>query len=215
MSNGGIVLLATAVLLVLWGIGAHNRLVRLRSALTQAWAPLDAQISRRHALALEIVAVLDAPQAEEPAGDEIVRAALQTLDAAARQAVAATAHARLRASAAGALQSLSLAEQVLSGALRPVPVLIDAAGGATEETGFLGRTEDLWRRLQEIQAQTRFVRVAFNDAVGAYNAAIDEMPTRLLAGPFGFRPAAALQVQDVEMRPPDLTDPAAPRTAGP
>jgi LemA protein len=197
------VLSATGVLLVLWAIGAYNRLVGLRSAVAQAWTPLGSHLARRHALALEICTLLGGPEAEAAMGDDIGRAALQTLQAATRQAAAAAAHTRVRTAAAGPVLSLALAEQVLNGALRPFPVLMSARFEALEGAGVIVQARALLLALHELHAQLRFTRLAFNAAVGAYNAAIDELPTRLLAGPLGFRPSAALLAQDQDLRPPD------------
>ena len=47
MTTGQIVLIATAALLLFWGVGAYNRLVSLRAAMAAAWSPIDAQLRRR------------------------------------------------------------------------------------------------------------------------------------------------------------------------
>ncbi len=190
MSTAGIVALAAIALLVFWAVGAYNRLMRLRAAVIAAWGPLDAQLRRRQALAVELAERL----AAEPAmADEVGRATLETLAAATRQAQSATDHAQVRPARAGAIQSLGLAEGVLDGALRPLAVLIEARPQLLDgpETG--GHLRGLLDALRDCDAQLAFARRLFNDAVRGFNAAVHELPTCLLAGVYGFKPAATLQ----------------------
>lgn len=190
MSSTRIVLFAVAALLAFWIVGAYNRLVRLRGAAVAAWAPIDAQLRRRQALAFELAELLAGQHGMD---DAVGRATLQSVIAATRQAQAAADHARVRPASAGAIQSLGLAEQVLEGALRPLHVLIAARPGLHEPPALGERVHALLESLQDADAQIAFVRRVFNTAVLAYNAALHELPTRLLAGLFGFRPAAPLQ----------------------
>ena len=98
MSTSRIVFAALSALLLFWGVGAYNRLVSLRSAVTAAWAPIDAQLRRRQALAFDLATAL----AELPAmSDEVGRSTLQTVVAATRQAQAAADHARCARAAPG------------------------------------------------------------------------------------------------------------------
>lgn len=192
MDSTGMSLLAFAALLGFWMVGAYNRLVRLRSAVLGSWQPIDAQLRRRQALALELAELLTGPEPLEGMADEVGRATLQTVLAATRQAQAATDHALARPSSAGAIQSLGLAEQVLEGALRPLRVLIEARPGLFGVPDRGERAQALLLELQDAEAQLGFVRRLFNEAVAAFNGAVHELPTRLVASLFGFRPAAPL-----------------------
>ncbi len=190
MSTSGIVFIALAALLLFWGVGAYNRLVSLRSAVTAAWAPIDAQLRLRQALAFDLATLLaELPQM----ADEVGLTTLQTVVAATRQAQAAADHAQGRPSSAGAIQSLGLAEQVLEGALRPLGVLVRARLAKPGEPLVAERLQALLQGLQEAEGQIAFARRVFKEAVGSFNGAVHELPTRLIAGLFGFRPAAPLQ----------------------
>jgi LemA protein len=190
MSTSTTVLLVLVALLGFWAVGAYNRLTRLRGAAISAWGPLDAQLRRRQALAIELAERL-APQ---PAmDDEVGRATIETLTAATRQAQAATDHAQVRPTRAGAIQSLGLAEGVLDGALRPLAVLIEARPQLLDDPEAGAHLRGLLESLRDCDAQLAFARRLFNDAVRAFNAAVDELPTCLLAGVYGFKPAATLQ----------------------
>lgn len=193
MSSTGLALLAAAALLVFWVIGAYNRLVRLRSAVLGAWPPIDLQLRRRQALADDLAELLSGPDPLDGMADDVGRATLQTVTAAARQARAAADHALLRPGNAGAIQSLGLAEQVLEGALRPLRVLIEARPALlAHEPSLREQLQALLLALQDAEAQLAFVRRVFNEAVASFNGAVHEMPTRLVASLFGFRPAAPL-----------------------
>lgn len=190
MGTANIVTLTAIALLVFWAVGAYNRLTRLRGAAISAWGPLDAQLRRRQALAIELAERL----AAEPAmDDEVGRATLATLTAATRQAQAATDHAQVRPTRAGAIQSLGLAEGVLDGALRPLAVLVEARPQLLDEPEAGAHLRGLLESLRDCDAQLAFARRLFNDAVRAFNAAVDELPTCVLAGVYGFKPAATLQ----------------------
>lgn len=193
MSRTALALIALAALLGFWSLGAHNRLVRLRQAIVQAWVAVDAQLQRRHALARELAERLAVPEARPAVGDELAVAAVQMLAAAARQAETAATHARTRAASAGAIQSLALAEQVLDNALRPLALLIHARSRKLQRAGLHDALRELLQREPEIEGQAAFARRLFNTAVAEFNRAIDEMPTRLLAGPMRFTPAAGFQ----------------------
>ncbi len=191
MSPGQSALFALAALLVFWGVGAYNRLVRLRGAVVAVWAPMDAQLRRRQALAFELAGLLAAQTVMD---DAIGRATLQALAAATRQAQAAADHALVRPSRAEAIQSLGLAEQVLDSALRPLRALIDSRQAHFEGDETAPRVQALLQALNEADTQLAFARGLFNDAVAVFNVAVHELPTRLLARLFGFLPAAALPV---------------------
>jgi LemA protein len=198
VSRTALVLIALAALLGFWCLGAHNRLVRLRQAIQQGWGAVDAQLQRRHALARELAERLAVPEAQPAVGDELARSAMQMLAAAVRQAETAAVHARTRASSAGAIQSLVMAEQVLDNALRPVALLIHARSRRLQRAGLHEALRDLLQREPEIERHAAFARRLFNAAVADFNRAIDELPTRLLAGPMRFVAAAAFQAEKPE-----------------
>ena len=179
MSSTQITVVAGAAVLVFWAVGAYNRLMQLRSGILRRFVPLDQQLGLRHALLQRQVDVL-APLLPAHADT------LSALRAACSQAQSATAHARNHPGAAGALNSLRLAEDILldtRARLPPAPVPVPAAGAELAELG---------PQLAAAEAALQFARSRFNDAVLEYNRAVQQFPTRLLAGLFGFRLAGAL-----------------------
>ncbi|NMM78018.1 LemA family protein [Acidovorax sp. SRB_14] len=164
-------------LALFWAVGAYNRLVRLRSAVLQAFGGLDAHFVRL----LAMLAEYDAAQAGAPA--QSLREALQ---AAATQFTASLAVARARPLHADAAAALSTALTVL-----------EAAWAGTEHPDPPppppGPAVPPWaQRWEQHAAQNTPAIVQFNDAVAQYNAAIAQFPAQLLAWLFGFQAARAL-----------------------
>ena len=163
------------VVAVCWMVGAYNRMVSLRNALVARFAAIDALCLERHALIERQVELLATALAG--AGPR-----LDALRAAARQADAARAHARARPGAASAVTSLRVAEEILADARARLPVQTMAGAELPEINA----------KLASGDTTLSFARSEFNAAVAAYNAAVGQFPTMLLAWLFGFRPGAML-----------------------
>ena len=175
MTTAQIVGSVGAAALLFWIVGAYNRLVQLRAALVRQFAPVDEQFRQRQALLLQLLGELEAALAGPEPRLDALRAACQQLDA-------ACAHARQRPGAAGAITSLRLADDILSETRARVPAPIEPGAGLAELQSGLGASD----------ATLAFARRQFNDAVTEYNRAVQQFPTVLLVGLFGFRPAGAL-----------------------
>ena len=173
MTGTELAVAAGTAVLVFWVVGAYNRLVRLRNALVSRFAGVDDLYRRRHALIEEQLELLSAALAS--AGPR-----LDALRAACRQADAARAHARLRPGAVGAVTSLRVAEEILADARARLPVQSVAGVDLRQLNG----------RLAESDNALAFARREFNQAVEAYNVAVRQFPTALLARLFGFATAA-------------------------
>ncbi len=179
-------LLLALALLLFWALGAYNRLVRLRAAVTRAFAALDEQLVRQLLLIQGSLpeAVRDGLPPGAEAG-EPATAAWQRLHAAGEQFALALAAARTQPLDAMAISALVLAHEALrtawSGALADA-VPADAVPSAQ-------RLQQRWMRLLH---QALPLRTAFNEAAQAYNQAIRQFPAALLARAFGFRAAGTL-----------------------
>ena len=169
-----------AALLFFWGIGAYNRLVRLRAAVVKAFAALDEQLVRQ---LVWVQGCLPEPmrggaQTEPGELQDEVTAAWARLHAASEQFAVALAQLRAQPIDAQAMASLRTAwGTALQDAVPP-----DAVPSAE-------RLQSRWMRLLH---QALPLRTAFNDAVGAYNQAIAQFPASLLARLVGFRPAGTV-----------------------
>jgi LemA protein len=106
--------------------------------------------------------------------------ALETLRAACLQTDMARAHAKAHPGAPGAITSLRLADDILADARSRLPV--QSVGGVDMST--------LNAELGAADTALAFARRQFNDAVLAYNHAIRQVPTRLIAAIFASHPPA-------------------------
>jgi len=168
-----ILLWSFIAVLLFWTIGAYNRLVRLRGAIVRQFVPVEAQLVQRQELlqqqldALAPVLLNATPR-------------LDALRAACQQCHAACAHAKVRPGAAGAITSLRLAEDILADARARLPV--QSVAGVDLSA--------LNAQLVSADMALAFARRQFNDAVVEYNDAVQQFPTLLIVGLFGFRVAA-------------------------
>jgi LemA protein len=173
--------LAAAAVLVFWAVGAYNRLVGLRNAIAAAWSQLDEQLRRRGAVIEPLVGALRAHLPYEEATFDAVLAAEQQLQ------IAADA-VRSRPARAPTALNFVTAEGVLASALarlgppieQHAPLREDAAVGAALV------------ELHDTDLHLALARRGFNAAVEAYNAAVRQFPTRLLAQLFAFEEAGRL-----------------------
>ena len=165
---------AIGAVVAFWIVGAYNRLVRLRSDLVARFAAVDERYRQRHALLegqLDLLSTALAAAAPR----------LDALRAACRQADAAREHARARPGAASAVTSLRVAEDILADARSRLPV----------QTVVGTDLADLNARVATSDTALAFARTEFNAAVAAYNEAVGEFPTILVARLFNFPAAAA------------------------
>jgi LemA protein len=167
---------------VFWGVGAYNRLVRLRNVIGNSFAQIDVQLKRRYDLIPNLVEVARKYAAHE-------RETLEAVTAARNQAKAAADVARSRPAAAGAVTSLAMAEQVLGGAMSKLMALVEAYPELKADQSL----RELAEELTSTENKVAFSRQLFNDATLDYNNAAQQFPTSLMANLFGFREAAMLQ----------------------
>ena len=175
MSQNQIIGAIVAAVLLFWAVGGYNRLVQLRGTVRQRFVPVFEQVMHRHTLLLQQLDAL-APVLTNAAPR------IDSLRAACSQVEAACAHARPRASVAGAVTSLHLAEVILGEARSRLPV--QAAAGID--------LTDLNASLAAADAALAFARDRFNEAVTEYNQAVRQFPTRLLALLFSFQHGGTL-----------------------
>lgn len=166
------VVLGLVAVLVLYAIMVYNRLVALRQGTGQAWADIDVQMKQRLDLIPNLVETVKGYAAHER----------QTLDAvvAARNTVA---------QAAGP-QASAAADTLLTGALRQLFALAEAYPDLKANHNFL----ELQRELSDIENKIAAARRFFNNAVGEFNAAIEQFPAVLFARPLGFAPREFFEV---------------------
>ncbi len=168
-------------LLVFWAVGAHNRLVRLKHAIAQAFGPLDVQLKRRYELIFQLIEAARKYLQQEPG-------TLDALLAARNQARSANDALRSRPANAAAVSVLVAAEQALDGSLRQLFALAEAHPELQADPTLRELREELGRT----DNKAAFACQAYNDAALAYNNAQGQFPALLIARLFGLAPSALL-----------------------
>ena len=188
---------ALTLILGFWMVGAYNRLVRLRQAVHAAFQTLEPPLRERHEALIVLAEVMRPVMAARADGAGVVEAVL----AATRQADAALEIAHPRPVEASLLSGVVRAERVLRRALEAEGPALQAAMAVPEGQAPSGPPEplalarDAWKRVEAAQAQTAFAARQFNEAVARHNEAVEQVPTRAVAGLFRFGPAAPFDVE--------------------
>lgn len=180
MSSAQIIGWAVAAVLVFWAVGAYNRLVSLRNDISRAFVPVDAQIRERHRLIEQWVEALRPSLQDAKVLDGVI--------AASGQLQAACDVVRGRPSAARPMASLRLADETLADARERVRSELPSR---PEQLARLGVAE-LTEELANADNTLGFARRQFNLATQHYNESLDQFPTWVIAGVFGFRGAGTL-----------------------
>jgi LemA protein len=176
MPTSPVTWIAVAVLLF-WGVGAYNRLVRLRGEANTAFGELEAQLQRQ-------VELVDALVGDEP--ESIFEGAQSSfwggLQGAASQLRASLASARHRPLDPERIAALGSAQRVLAVAWDRAERddAHDLAGARLPET--------LTAQRSQLTSLCIAAAGRFSRAVEQYNDAIAQFPAVLLALLFGFKP---------------------------
>ncbi|TNF58960.1 MAG: LemA family protein [Burkholderiales bacterium] len=175
------VLLAVAAVVLFWGVGVYNRLVRLKNAIANAFGQIDVQLRRRYDLIPNLVEAARKYLAHESQTLEAVIAARNQARAAEQTAAGSPLNA-------GALGALMGAEQVLGGALGRLFAVAEAYPDLKADQTI----RELSEELSSTENRVGFARQAYNDHVLEFNDAAAQFPAVIVARLFGFLPQAML-----------------------
>jgi LemA protein len=184
----GWIVLGSLVLLIILLIGMYNNLVRLAAQCDNSWADIDVQLKRRYDLIPNLVETVKGYAAHEQG----------TLDA--------VINARSRAMSATSPADKGQAETILSGALKSLFALAEAYPQLRAVESFTS----LQSSLSQIEDAVQNARRYYNAVIRDLNTKIQQFPTNVLAGMFGFRTreyfeitsSAEREAPKVSFRPP-------------
>lgn len=159
-----IVLAVVLVALVLWFVGAYNRLVKLRNQSREGWAGIDVQLQRRADLVPNLVDTVKGYAAHETEVFDNITSA--------RAALAGAQGPKETEAAATAFDS----------ALRGLLAVAEDHPELRASDNFV----DLQRQLSEIENELSLARRYYNATVEDLNTAIETIPTNIVAGIAGF-----------------------------
>jgi LemA protein len=185
MTTTTLVSIAVLALLVFWAVGAHNRLIRLKNTIANAFGQIDVQLKRRYDLIPNLVEAARKYLSHESA-------TLEAVIAARSRAQGASDAVRSRPANAEAVMALASAERALDGSLGR----LFAVAEAYPELKADSTIRELSEELTSTENKVAFARQAYNDTVLDYNNAQGQFPALLITGLFGFKPAAVLQATE-------------------
>jgi LemA protein len=184
-----IVAVIVVLAVVLWVVVTYNGLVRARNAYRNGFAQIDVQLTRRHDLIPNLVEVAKG----------YIRHERETLEAVIRArtaAISAQAQASGNPGEPEAMRDLSGAENMLTQTLGRLFALTEAYPDLKANQNMMQLSEEL----TSTENRVAFARQSFNDQVMSYNNRRETFPGSLIAGRFGFRAAALLEVDTPEAR---------------
>jgi len=181
---GGLIIL---FFLVMFVIGAYNRLVALRNRYKNAYAQIDVQLKRRYDLIPNLVETAKGYIKHE-------RETLENVTKARNIAYAAAQTAAANPGDASAMKSLGSAETGLAGTLSRLMMVSESYPDLKANQNMMQLTEELTSTENKIS----FARQAYNDSVMTYNTQREVFPANLIANNFNFAPAELFVIDKPE-----------------
>ena len=172
--------LIPALGLIAWLVFTFNKLVRMRNQSRNAWADIDVQLKRRYDLIPNLVETVKGYAAHE------------------KETFEAVVEARNRAMAAQGPAAKGPAEGQLGRALGSLFALAEAYPELRAAENFL----QLQETLSEIEEALQNARRYYNAVVRDLNTAIEQFPSNLVAGLFGFTFADFFRIEAAEREAP-------------
>lgn len=180
MSPSLIVILILAAFIVIYLIGVYNTLVMQRNRVREAWSDIEVQMKRRYDLIPNLVETVKGYAAHESGTLENV---IQARNMA------------MQANVPGAnLDTIAQSETALTGTLKSLFALREAYPDLKANQNFMHLQEELTDTEDKMQASRRF----YNSNVMTLNTKIEQFPSNLVAGTFGFQKEEFFKLGDNE-----------------
>jgi LemA protein len=179
-----IVLVVVIAVVAFAVIGIYNGLVRLNVQAANAWSDIDVQLKRRHDLIPNVVETVKGYASHE------------------RSTLEAVVNARNRAvsvESAGPAER-GQAEGALTTALRGLFALAESYPQLRAAENFA----QLQNTLAQIEDAVQNARRYYNAVVRDLNTRVQQFPSNLIAGMFGFRNREFFEVPDAERETPKV-----------
>ena len=172
------IVLALVLVVVFWGIGVYNGLIRLRNMKDEGWSGIDVQLKRRHDLVGNLVNSVKGYMAHEK----------DVLEEIARMRSVAQ-------NAAGVAQSAQ-AEGQLSQALGRLFAVMENYPQLRANENVMQLQNTLTSLEDEIQLARRY----YNGTVREYNTRTEVFPASIIARQYGFQKAEFFELDSVAER---------------
>lgn len=157
-----------------WIIFAYNKLIALTNRAEEAWSDIDVQLKRRYDLIPNLVETVKGYVTHE------------------RDTLQKVTEARTAAMGANTVGEHAQAENMLTGALKSLFAVAESYPDLKANTNFLELQREVSDTENKIQAARRF----YNSVVQELQNALEQFPSNIVAGSFGFKTREFFQLSD-------------------
>ena len=164
--------------LVLLLVLVYNRLIILRNAVSNSWATIDTQLQRRYDLIPNLIETVKGYMRHE------------------REVLESVTKARTAFLNAGSVREAAEAENMMSGALKTLFAVSENYPDLKASQNFLMVQEEL----AGTENKVAYARQRYNNAVMAFNTAIQKFPTNIFAGMLNFKVKDYFEIETSEAR---------------
>lgn len=178
-----LVVIALLVLVILWGIGSYNGLVKSRMQTTESWSQIDVQLKRRNDLIPNLIETVKGYAKYEGSTLEKI--------------------AELRAQVAKA-QTPSEAMAASDALSRQVSGIFAVAENYPDLKANSSFTK-LQDELTNTENKISYSRQLYNTTTANYNVKLQTFPTNLIAKLFHFEPSVFLEIPEEEKAVPKVS----------
>jgi LemA protein len=174
------VLLVIVAVIVLYGVFAYNRLVRLRNRIENAWSQIDVQLRRRYDLIPNLIETVKGYAAHE------------------REVFQKVTEARSRAISAQTVGDQGKAENMLTGALKSLFAVAERYPDLKANQNFMMLQEEL----AGTEGKIAYSRQFYNDTVMKYDTVREIFPSSMIANMFHFKEREYFEIEEPVVREP-------------
>jgi len=180
-------------ILLIGGCQSYNRLVVQKQSVDKSWADVQNVYQRRADLIPNLVKTVEgAANFEKSTLSEVIQARQQVTNL--------QVDPNASPQDPETLKRFQQSQEALSGALSRLLVVVERYPDLKANANF----RDLQAQLEGTENRISVERGRFNGAVQSYNTSIEQMPTRLYAGMFGFHPRPYFAAKAGAETPPDV-----------
>ncbi|HHI79499.1 MAG TPA: LemA family protein [Planctomycetes bacterium] len=172
--------LGVVVLLVLMFVGIYNGLVAGRNSCKNAWSQVDVQLKRRYDLIPNLVETAKGYLKHE------------------RETLEAVIKARQMAIDASSIKDQAKAENMLTSTLRSLFAVSESYPDLKANQNMMALQEEL----TSTENRIGFARQNYNDTVLSFNNRVQQFPSNVIAGMFGFKEEEFFELEDQAAKEP-------------
>lgn len=175
----GIIIMVLPLLLIVFIIGAYNRLVTLRNRVDNSWSQVDVQLRRRYDLIPNLVETVKGYAKHE------------------RELFEKVTQARAAAINAQTVKEQSEAENMLSQTLKSLFAVAENYPDLKASQNFMMLQEEL----SGTESKIAYARQFYNDSVMSYNTATQVFPVNIIASLFNFTLREYFEMEEAAREP--------------